>query len=187
MGKQFKNPGDYKQGDILIAAEEIDQRLDELITQLVEEYKNKRVLLVGLLTGAAWVTVDLLNRLHENGVTDADLSFLKVSSYRKGDKVTQPPRIKDDVLLNPRGRHVLLVDDISDTGSTLLAVTELLQEKKIATVRSFVLVDKPSRREVHFKPDYIGFTIPNIWIQGRGMDSDGYGRGDPNIRKGPYR
>ena len=187
MSKQFKNPSDYKEGDILISAEEIEQRLDELIPQLVEEYKNKHVLLVGLLTGAAWITIDLLTRLHANGVTDAELTFMKVSSYRNGDKASNKPRIEYDLLINPQSRHLLLVDDIADTGSTLVAVTELLQKKEAAIVRSFVLVDKPSRREVDFKPDYSGFEIPNIWIQGRGMDSDGYGRGDPNIRKGPYR
>ena len=182
-----KNPADYKEGDILISSEEIDKRLEEFVPQLVKEYKGKNLLLVGLLTGAAWITVDLLTRLYIYGVTDAELNFMKVSSYRNGDKASTKPRIEYDALINLHGRHVLLVDDIVDTGNTLAKVMELLKGKTVATIKSFVLVDKPSRREVDFKPDYIGFEIPNIWVQGRGMDSDGYGRGDPNIRKGPYK
>jgi hypoxanthine phosphoribosyltransferase len=186
MKKQFDSPESYKEGDILISAAEIDNRLDELIPQLVKEYKDKQLLLIGLLTGAAWFTVDVLERLHVSGVTDAQLTFMKVSSYRNGTTATTTPRIEHDVVINPKGRHILLVDDIADTGKTLSEVSTLLQSKEAATFKTFVLVDKPSRREVTFIPDFCGFVIPDIWIQGRGMDTDGYGRGDPNIRKGPY-
>ncbi|HVA96156.1 MAG TPA: phosphoribosyltransferase family protein [Candidatus Acidoferrales bacterium] len=186
MKKDFKDPNAYKEGDILISAEEIDQRLDELVPQLVEEYEGKRLLLVGLLTGAAWFTTDILERLHALGMTDAELTFMKVSSYHNGTTSQFEPRIEYDMLVNPKRRNILLIDDIADTGKTLSAVTAVLRSKDAASVKTFVLVDKPSRREVDCKPDFCGFEIPNIWVQGRGMDSDGYGRGDPNIRKGPY-
>ena len=186
MKKEFKKPEDYKKGDIIITAVEIDKRLNELVSDLVTEYKNKKLLLVGLLTGAAWLTIDILERLHLQGIIDAQLTFLKVSSYHEGDTATYDPRIEFDLLINPQGRHLLLIDDIADTGKTLHAISTLLQSKAVASLRSLVLVDKPSRREIIFHPDYVGFEIPNVWVQGRGMDSDGYGRGDPNIRKGPY-
>jgi hypoxanthine phosphoribosyltransferase len=182
----FKNLEEYKEGDIIVSAEEIDQRLDELASILAKEFNGKRLLLVGLLTGAAWLAVDLLERLHSKGVTDSQLTFMKVSSYQNGDKATYEPRIEYDMLINPQGRHILLIDDIADTGKTLSAVVTLLKSKNVKQVKSLVLVDKPSRREITFEPDYIGFEIPNVWVQGRGMDSDGFGRGDPNIRKGPY-
>lgn len=182
----IKEPNSYKEGDIIISAEEIDKRLDELVLAFATEYKDKHVLLVGLLTGAAWLTVDLLERMHNAGLVDVELTFMKVSSYQNGTTATFEPRIEYDMLINPQGRHILLVDDIADTGKTLAAVSELLKSKDVAAVKSLVLLDKPSRREVDYKPDYVGFEIPNIWVQGRGMDSDGYGRGDPNIRKGPY-
>ena len=184
--REFKDPQDYKEGDIVVSAEEIERRLDELAPQLAKKYKGKKPLLVGLLTGAAWLTVDLLERFHTLGITDAQLTFMKVSSYRNGDTAAFEPRIEYDTLINPQGRHVLLVDDIADTGKTLSAVSALLKSKGIETVKSLVLVDKPSRREIVYTPDYVGFEIPNVWVQGRGMDSDGFGRGDPNIRKGPY-
>ena len=186
MKKEFKNPDEYKEGDIIVSAGEIDTRLDVLVEELGEVYKGKKLLLVGLLTGAAWLTVDLLERLQMQDVTDAQLTFMKVSSYRNGDIATYEPRIEYDMLINPQGRHILLIDDIADTGKTLAAVSKLLKSKNPASLASLVLVDKPSRRETIFVPDYIGFEIPNVWVQGRGMDSDGFGRGDPNIRKGPY-
>jgi len=187
MKKEFKKPEEYKEGDIIISAEEIDRCLDELVIQLVKQYHKKKLLLVGLLTGAAWLTVDLLERLHLQGMTDAQLTFMKVSSYPTGSNANYEPRIAYDMLINPQGRHILLIDDIADTGKTLVAVAALLKSKEVASLQSLVLVDKPSRRETTFHPDYVGFVIPTIWVQGRGMDSDGYGRGDPNIRKGPYR
>lgn len=187
MGKKFKKPDEYKEGDIIISAEEIDARMDELVSELVKEYKDKKLLLVGLLTGAAWLTVDLLERFHNSDLTDAQLTFMKISSYQNGDTATYEPRIEYDMLINPQGRHIMLIDDIADTGKTLVAVSALLKSKEPAIVKSLVLVDKPSRRETVFVPNYVGFEIPNVWVQGRGMDSDGFGRGDPNIRKGPYR
>lgn len=186
MGSHFKNPDAYKVGEIIISAAEIDNRLDEIAPQLAKEYKDKHLLLVGLLTGAAWLTVDLLKRLHASGVTDIELNFLKVSSYQNGTTATQEPHIEYEMSINPKGRNILLVDDIVDTGKTLATVTKLLQSKNIGTIKSLVLLDKPSRREIDYHPDYCGFEIPNIWVQGRGLDSDGFGRGDPNIRKGPY-
>lgn len=186
MKHSFKDIGTYKEGDIIIAEQEIIRRLDEIILQIAKRYKNKRLLLVGLLTGAAWLTVDILKRLHTSGVTDAELTFMKVSSYKNGTTATYEPKIEYDMLINPKDRTILLVDDIADTGKTFAAVTTLLRSKDAAEVRTFVLLDKPSRRKVSFIPDYICFTIPDIWVQGRGMDSDGFGRGDPNIRKGPY-
>lgn len=186
MKKQFKDSDVYKVGEIIILAKEIADRLDELIPELVKTYKDKKLLVVGLLTGAAWITVDVLSRLHKHGVTDAQLTFMKVSSYQNGTTAAFEPRIEYDMLINPTGRHILLIDDIADTAKTLAAVTGLLQSKHVASVKSLVLLDKPSRREVTYRPDYVCFEIPNIWVQGRGMDSDGIGRGDPDIRKGPY-
>lgn len=186
MKKEFKKPEEYKEGDIIVSAKEIDSRVDALVAELGKVYKDKKLLLVGLLTGAAWFTVDLLERLHTQGMTDAQLTFMKVSSYRNGDKAAYEPRIEYDMLINPQARHILLIDDIADTGKTLSAVSKLLKSKSPASLKSLVLVDKPTRRETVFVPEYVGFEIPNVWVQGRGMDSNGFGRGDPNIRKGPF-
>src|ERR1700740_2905726 len=126
MNKVFKSPEEYKEGDIIISSEEIDDKLNELVSNLSKEYKGKRLLLVGLLTGAAWLTVDLLERMQVQGMTDAQLTFMKASSYRNGDTATYEPRIEYDMLINPQGRYILLIDDIADTGKTLSAVVTLL-------------------------------------------------------------
>ncbi len=182
----FKDPKEYKEGDIIIPEKAIEERLDELAAQLDNAYENKQLLLVGLLTGAAWLTVDILERLHTLGKTDTRVTYMKVSSYQTGDTASYDPRVEFDVEINPKNRTILLIDDIADTGKTLAAVTTLLKSKDPASITSLVLVDKPSRRETVFVPEYVGFEIPNVWVQGRGMDSEGFGRGDPNIRKGPY-
>jgi hypoxanthine phosphoribosyltransferase len=186
MKPHFKDPDAYKLGEILLPDKAIDARLDELSEELVKEYKKKHLLLVGLLTGAAWLTVDLFRKLHILGVTDAEITFMKVNSYKKETVASYDPRIEYDTSIDPKERHVLLIDDIADTGRTMEAVMGVLWSKDVASLKTLVLLDKPSRREVVYRPNYVGFEIPNIWVQGRGMDSDGYGRGDPNIRKGPY-
>jgi hypoxanthine phosphoribosyltransferase len=183
---KFKSPDEYTVGEIILSGEAIDARLDEIVSHVAKKYKNKHLLLVGLLTGAAWLTVDIQEKLHLCGITDAELTFMKISSYQNGTTATFEPRIEYDMIIAPQGREILLIDDIVDTGKTLTAVTSLLQSKNASSIASLVLLDKPSRRKVPYEPDYCGFEIPNIWVQGRGMDSDGYGRGDPNIRKGPY-
>lgn len=184
---KFKNSDSYKVGEIVISSEEIDKRLNEVSLELAKTFKDKHLLLIGLLTGAAWVTIDIHKRLHALNVTDVEVAFMKVSSYQRGTTATQDPNVEFTVSVNPKGRTILLADDIVDTGRTLAAVTKLLKSKKAETIQSLVLLDKSSRREVIYEPDYCGFVIPDIWVQGRGMDTDGYGRGDPNIRKGPYR
>jgi len=186
MNKRFNAPEKYKPGDILLTAKEIDTRLDEIALELISTYKNKNLLLVGLLTGASWLTVDILYRLHILGLTDCELAFIKVSSYTNGTKATQKPLITYNSITSPKNRTLLLVDDIADTGRTLTAVIRHFKNKKVTDIKTLVLLDKPERREVLFIPDYCGFVIPNIWVQGRGLDSNGYGRGDPHIRVGPY-
>jgi len=78
--------------------------------------------------------------------------------------------------LSPEGRVVLLVDDVLDTGRSLAVVHKLIKDRGVASVESFVLVDKPDRRQVSYKADYVGFTIPDVWIQGYGMDTGEVGR-----------
>lgn len=181
----FKDPKDYKPGDIIISSAAIEQRLEQLVQEIVQKYTGKQLLVVGLLKGAAWITVDIFTRLYQKDITDAQLSFMRVKSYAEGTTSQKEPTIAEDLDSDPKGRHVLLIDDICDTGKSLQVVHRLLQNRKAASVATFVLLDKPSRRKVDFTPDYIGFSIPNIWVQGRGMDTDEWGRGNPDIICGP--
>lgn len=182
-----KHPDTFKPGEIIIPAAVIDERIKILAEEVTKDYRHKKLLVIGLLTGAAWLTTDLFKRLHALGLIDAELSFMKVASYFSETTSQKEPRIDYDLPVNPEGKHILIVDDIADTGKTLSVVEKLLVSKDAKSVKSLVLIDKPSRRTTDYQPSYVGFIIPDIWIQGRGMDTDGYGRGDPNIIKGPFK
>ncbi len=182
-----KSSDSYKPGDIVISAHEINNRLEELTNVIYKDYKNHpSLLIIGLLTGGAWLTVDLFSKLHARGLYTCELSFIHASSYPIGTQANFAPKVSAVTHINTQNKHILLVDDIIDTGQTLSSV-----EKKFlveaSSVQSFVLLDKPSRRTVSYRPKYVGFTIPDIWVQGHGMDSDGYGRGEANIIMGPYK
>lgn len=183
----YKKPHEYNPGEIIIPSDQIDQRIDELAMQIEPEIKHAHALVVGILTGGAWFSVDLVARLFKLGVHDIELTFMKVTSYPNGTNAVHEPRIEYDLPVNPSGRHVLIVDDVVDTGKSISLIEEVIRRKDVLRLQSVVLVDKPQRREITYTATYTGFEIPNIWIQGRGMDTDGYGRPDPNIIKGPYR
>ena len=186
--KVFKHPDVYNPGDILITEQEILARFDELAQEIHNHYpKTTNLLVVGLLTSAAWITTDMYARLHKYGFMNSELAFMKVSSYQTSGKATNVPEISFTLANDPKGRDILIIDDIADTGKTLSVVTKHLYQQRANSVSTLVLLDKPSRREVVFAPTFIGFTIPNIWVQGRGMDSDEIGRGEANIIKGPFK
>jgi hypoxanthine phosphoribosyltransferase len=115
-----------------------------------------------------------------------EISFITLKSYPDGTKAKYEPKIVQDMDINPEGRRVLLVDDVLDTGRSLEIIHKLLKAKKAKSVESLALVDKPERRQVDYKTDYIGFTLSDIWLQGYGMDTAEVGRADPDIIVGPY-
>ena len=102
------------------------------------------------------------------------------------EQCKQRGQILHDMDISSAGRHTLLVDDILDTGKTLWVIDALIRGRDAASVASAVLLDKPSRRKVAYEADYVGFEIPDLWVQGYGMDSDEIGRAGQDIIKGPY-
>jgi hypoxanthine phosphoribosyltransferase len=183
---QFKKAGEYKPGETLIFHELISERIKELSSDIVGKYKDQKLLIVGILKGAFKITADLTSELHRQGLTGLEISFITMKSYPDGTKAKYEPQIVQDMDLSPEGRVVLLVDDVLDTGRSLAVVHKLIKDRGVASVESFVLVDKPDRRQVSYKADYVGFTIPDVWIQGYGMDTGEVGRGESNIIAGPY-
>jgi len=184
---QFKKAGEYKPGEILIPNELITERIKELAFNIAKKYKGQRLLIVGILKGAFKITADLTSELHRQGLTNLEISFVTLKSYPDGTKAKYEPQIVQDMDLSPEGRAVLLLDDVLDTGRSLEVVHRLIKDRGAASVESFVLVDKPDSRQVSFKADYVGFTIPSVWIQGYGMDTGEIGRAEPNIVAGPYQ
>jgi hypoxanthine phosphoribosyltransferase len=147
---------------------DIALRVDE-IAQLAAGRLPGDFVVVGLLLGSFMFVADLVRALNRRGCNPS-VEFVRVSSYGLGRETSGDPRLVGSAELNLAGRAVLLVDDIVDSGRTLLYARDLLREKKAASVLTCTLLDKPSRREVSIEPDLVGFTVPDLFIVGYGID-----------------
>ena len=153
----------------LFTETEIQQRIIELSHEILDEFGENELIIVGLLKGAFIFLSDLVRQLHRLHIPLL-IDFIDVSSY--GDGTTSSGRIElnRDISLDTLGRSVLLVDDILDTGRTLAFVYRHLLERKTAIQKTCVMLDKPDRRVVPFEADYIGFRVPDRFIVGYGLD-----------------
>jgi hypoxanthine phosphoribosyltransferase len=159
-------------GRILISAEELRTRVVELGQQIARDYGNEVPVLVGVLQGAFLFMADLIREIPIDLVTD----FIGVSSYGTGTRTSGAVRLVSDLALSIEGRHVVIVEDIVDTGLTLAYLRRTLEARRPRSLRVCVLADKIERREVDLALDYIGFTIPNVFVVGYGFDHAGYYR-----------
>ena len=182
---QFKQTDQYKPGDVLISRDEITKKLEEVAKIIAKDYAGQKVLLVTIMKGSFMVLADLIRALHEAGLTDTTLTALTVGSYGSGTESSRKPRFKHEVDVHVKDRHVLLVEDIVDTGHTLQFVIDELKSRGAKSIKTFALLSKPSRREIEIEAEYVGFVIPNLWVQGYGLDTDEWGRGNPDIIIGP--
>jgi hypoxanthine phosphoribosyltransferase len=152
---------------ILIEAEEIQHRVDELAAQINADYADvDELLLVGILKGAFIFLADLTRRLHVPHVVD----FMALSTYGMGAETSGAVRIILDLRQPIAGRHVLIVEDIVDTGLTLDYLCRTLKSRRPASLRTCVLLSKPERRKVEVDTHYVGFAIPDVWVVGYGLD-----------------
>jgi hypoxanthine phosphoribosyltransferase len=151
--------------DVLITEAQLGRRVVELAHALTRDYAGKELLVVPLLTGTIMFLADLLRHL----ALPLKLDFMGVSSYREGTE-SRDLVITKDLRLEVRDRHVLLVDDILDTGRTLACVQDKLRRLKPRSLRTCVLLDKPSRRVEPVQADYVGFVIPDLFVVGYGLD-----------------
>jgi hypoxanthine phosphoribosyltransferase len=162
-----KGPPELKHLDhVLVSASAIKRRIAGLGEELNTDYANKDLMVVAIVNGALIFTADLLRQLS----SPLRLDCLRASSYHDGTHAGHEPRIVDQMKLDVKGQHVLLVDDILDTGKTLAAVAGLIKTKGAASVKTCVLLDKKARRMVPFEADYVGFGIPNEFVVGYGLD-----------------
>jgi hypoxanthine phosphoribosyltransferase len=172
-----KETAEYREV-VLLNILQIKNIVDVLAKTLQEKIKNvtqEDVLVVGILKGALFFTVDLLKALNK----DYDYGFVSASSYL-GEKSTSMVSV-DLKGIHVKGKTVILVDEICDTGCTLTAVVTKLLHQKAKSVYTCVLLDKPSRREIKTVPDFVGATIPNLFVIGYGLDEDGAKRCLPYI------
>jgi len=161
----------------MISEEEIKQRVCELGRQISADYKGKNVLAVGVLKGSVIFMSDLVREME--GV-HVEIDFLSVSSYQ-GTQSTGSVRVLHDLTQSIEDVHVLIVEDILDTGNTLHYLTDMLKARKPASMKLVALLDKPERRKADISLDYQGFEIPDEFVVGYGLDYDGYYRNLKNI------
>jgi hypoxanthine phosphoribosyltransferase len=152
--------------DILIPADRIQKRVGELALQIAHDYHDRPVTIVGVLTGCLMFLADLVRHLD----LPLRIGLIQASSYR--GPVTTPGQlhVQPELVPDVRGRHVLLLDDILDTGQTLSYLVEHLQGLEPLSVRVAVLLRKLGRQGVAIKPDYCGFDIPDMFVVGYGLD-----------------
>ena len=154
-----------KEIKVLISEEQINKRLDELAKQLMEEYKGKDIIFLCILKGSVFFTVELAKRIKNN----IQFEFIEVSSY-EGHESTGKIKLNKDITGTIKGKDVIIIEDIIDTGRTLCYLKEYLLQKNPKTLKICALLDKPSRRIAKIEADYIGFVIENKFVIGYGLD-----------------
>lgn len=156
--------------EVLIDELTLQNRIAELGQQLTQDYNDlDNIILVCILKGGVAFLTDLMRHFH----IPHSIDFLAVSSYGLGARESKGQvRIVMDLNTVITGKHVLIVEDIIDSGHTLSFVMDMLQARQPASIKLCTLLDKPSRREVDIKADYIGFQIPNKFVFGYGLDLD---------------
>lgn len=162
---------------ILISSEEIQEKVRELGDRITEDYKGERPLLVGILRGAVVVMSDLMRRID----LPCEIDFMDISSYGSGSTSSGVVRIMKDLEEDITGRHVLVVEDIVDSGLTLSYLKRSLLARNPASLEICSLLSKPSRRKVELEVKYLGFEIPDEFVVGYGLDYAGSYRNLPDI------
>jgi hypoxanthine phosphoribosyltransferase len=153
---------------VLFTAEEIAAAVERLAAEIRRDYSDKNPILIGVLKGSFVFLADLVRQLN----FPLQIEFAQLSSYGHGRESVGKIRVVKDVECDIKGRHVLVVEDIIDTGLTAQFFLEHLRKKGAASVKLCSLTDKPSRTQVEIKIDYLGLTVPDKFIVGYGIDWD---------------
>ncbi|MGV8145945.1 MAG: hypoxanthine phosphoribosyltransferase [Alkaliphilus sp.] len=163
--------------EVLLTKEEINATLKRLGKQISEDYETKKLLVVSLLKGSFIFTADIVRELS----IPVRIEFMTTSSYGDSEETSGRVKIVTDINKDLTGYDVLIVDDITDSGVTMKFVMEHLKKKNSKSVKSCVLLDKPDRRRVELKPDYLGVTIPDKFVVGYGLNYGDYYRNIPYV------
>jgi hypoxanthine phosphoribosyltransferase len=162
---------------ILISRDEIAKAVDRLAREIERDYQDKQPLLIGVLKGSFVFMADLIRQLD----LPLELDFVRLSSYGAARESSGKVRVVQGIKTPIKGRDVLVVEDIVDTGITVSFLLEYLKKKKPASLKLCALTDKPSRRRVPVSIDYLGLSLPNKFVVGYGLDFDQRFRNLPDI------
>ena len=163
--------------EVLIPSSEIQERVREMGELITEDYRGERPLLVGILRGAVVVLGDLMRKID----LPCEIDFMDISSYGTGTSSSGVVRILKDLEEDITDRHVLIVEDIIDTGLTLSYIRRSLLARGPASLEICALLSKPSRRRVELDVKYLGFEVPDEFVVGYGLDFSGAYRNLPDI------
>jgi hypoxanthine phosphoribosyltransferase len=153
-------------GEILLDEERIQERVRELGREISIDYAGRELLLVGVLKGAVFFMADLMRSI----TVPCEIDFMAISSYGASTDSSGVVRILKDLDINIEGRHVLVVEDIIDSGLTLSYLLRNLESRQPASLEVCALLTKPERREIEVEVGYVGFEIPNRFVIGYGLD-----------------
>ena len=164
--------------EILLTEEQIQSKIRELGQILTEEYKDKNPVIVGVLKGVVVFYADMIRHIK----TPCQMDFMWISSYR-GTSSTGKMLVRQDISADIKGRHVLILEDIFDTGNSLEFTVNHLKSKEPASIKICTFLDKPEGRRpgVTLKADYVGYTIPNKFVVGYGLDYNEHYRNLPYV------
>ena len=167
----------YQGLDVLYSRHQIAERVAEMGAQITRDLNGEKLVMVGVLKGAAFFLVDLSRSIQ----ADATFDFVAVSSYGAGQRSSGAVKVIKDLDSPIEGKNVLIVEDILDTGLTLAYLRKLFIQQHPKSLRIATLLDKPSRRIEKIDADYVGFSIPNLFVIGYGMDYGERYRNLPDI------
>jgi hypoxanthine phosphoribosyltransferase len=165
-------------GPVLVSSGEIQGKVHELGGRITADYRDEKLLLVGILRGAVVFLSDLMRHLE----LECEIDFMEVSSYGAETSSSGVVRILKDLEEDVTRRHVLIVEDIVDTGLTLSYLRRSLLARKPASLEICALLSKPSRRQIDLRVKYLGFEVPDVFVIGYGIDYAGAYRNLPDIR-----
>ena len=164
--------------EVLIDEERINERVRQLGEEISRDYAGKEIRLICILKGGALFACELAKRLSVPVVMD----YMQAASYGSATVSSGNVQLVKDLDMSVEGQHVLIAEDIIDTGNTLAALTDLLRERKAADVKICALLDKPARRTIkRIEADYCGFSVPDCFVVGMGLDYDQRYRNLPYI------
>lgn len=166
-----------KREKTLFSRAEIDERVKKLGIEISRDYDNNELVVISLLRGSFIFTSDLVRELS----IPVEVDFMTTSSYGHSEESSGFVDIVHDIRTDIKGKDVLIVDDIMDSGFTLENVVKHLEDKFPNSIKVCVMLDKPSRRKVDLSPDYVGFTIPDLFIVGYGLNYGDFYRNIPYI------
>lgn len=162
---------------ILIKGEEISKRIKEVADEITKDYAGEEVLVVGILRGAVVFYAELVKQID----LDLRFDFMSVSSYGSGTTSSGEVKIVKDISQPIEGLNVIIVEDIIDTGNTLKNLKKLLLTRNPKSLKICSLLDKPTRRKVELEGDYVGFTVPDEFVVGYGLDYQEKYRNLPDV------